>query len=211
MEDKKGLIISICIFIIVGMMALLLILNKGHIGSKNLVNTSGPVEKEEVIAPKLEISTEKEYLSSSDNEEIVINAVIDGENITEGIEYKSSDENVIKIKDGKAVAVKDGKATITAMYEGVQDTVELHVITPIKSISFTSTSSSIRVGKELQMKLKVTPSDASIDTLKYTSSDEEIATVNANGIVTGVSKGKVVITVKDEYTGAEKSVNLTIK
>ena len=61
------------------------------------------------------------------------------------------------------------------------------------------------------MKLQVTPSDAYIGTLKYISSDENIATVNANGIVTGVSKGKVTITVKDKYTGIEKSVNLTIK
>ena len=61
------------------------------------------------------------------------------------------------------------------------------------------------------MKLQVTPSDASIDTLEYSSSDEKIATVNHNGIVTGVSAGKVTITVTDVYTGNEKSVNLTIK
>ena len=64
---------------------------------------------------------------------------------------------------------------------------------------------------DLQMKLKVTPNDASMDTLTYTSSDEEIATVNANGIVTGISAGKVTITVHDSYTDAEKSVNLTIR
>ena len=60
------------------------------------------------------------------------------------------------------------------------------------------------------MKLQVTPSGASTDTLTYESSDEEIATVNGNGIVTGVSKGKVTITVRDTYTGAEKHVTLTI-
>ena len=55
------------------------------------------------------------------------------------------------------------------------------------------------------------PSDANIETLEYESSDEEIATVNSNGIVTGVSPGKVTITVIDTYTETEKSVTVTIK
>lgn len=211
MKWKDALIVSVCIFIIAGMLALLLILNKGHIGSKNLVNTSTVEENEETVKPRLEISVEKEYLSSVSEEEAKLTAVIDGENITEGVEYTSSNKDVIKIEDGKVIAVNDGKATITGLYDGTTDSVEVRVITPIKSITFTSTSSSIRVGKELQMKLQATPTDACIDTLKYTSSNEEIATVNANGIVTGISKGNVTITVKDEYTGIEKSVKLVIK
>ena len=61
------------------------------------------------------------------------------------------------------------------------------------------------------MKLKLTPSNASTDTLEYKSSDETIATVNQNGIVTGVSAGKVTITIYDSFTDTEKSVNLTIR
>lgn len=87
----------------------------------------------------------------------------------------------------------------------------MRAIIPINSITFSATNTTIRVGKSLQMKLVASPSDASIETLKYESSDEEIATVNSNGIVTGVSSGKVKITVTDTYTGEEKSVDLTIK
>lgn len=210
MASKKALIISICIFIIVGMSALLLILNKGHIGSIGLVSLEDSAS-EEVIMPKLEITAESKYISSKDEETVELSATIDGEIITEGIEYKSSDEEIAKIEEGKVVAVSDGKVVITGTYEGQTATTEINVITPIKNMSFTSTSRSIRVGKDLQMKLKITPSGASVDTLKYSSSDEEIATVNANGIVTGVSAGKVTITVTDEYTGKEESVNLTIR
>ena len=210
MTSKKALIISICIFIIVGMCALLLILNKGHIGQIGLVKLEEvSVEEEEI--PKLEIATDVQYLSSKSKEESMLIAKLDGEVIAEGVTYESSDEEIAKIENGKVVAIKDGKVTITGTYDGQTATTEIHVITPIKNISFTSTSRSIRVGKELQMKLKVTPSDADIGTLKYTSSDEQIATVNANGIVTGVSAGKVTITVTDEFTGAEKSVDLTIR
>ena len=78
-------------------------------------------------------------------------------------------------------------------------------------MKFTATSSSVKVGNDLQLKLQVTPSDASIDTLIYSSSDDEVAAVNKNGIVTGRQKGTVTITVHDTYTDEEKSVNLTIR
>ena len=210
MSENKGLIISICIFIIVGMSALLLILNKGHIGTIGLVNLKeDSTEIEKNIDFK--ISADKKFLSIKDKEEAELSASVDGDDIVADINYTSSDEDVAKIKDGKVIPVKKGKATITGTYKGKTDKKDIYVITPIKNMTFTSTSSSIRVGRELQMKLQLTPSDADVSPLKYYSSDEDIATVNSNGIVTGVSAGKVTITVKDEYTGKEKSVNLTIR
>ena len=136
----------------------------------------------------------------------------DGEIITEGVEFESSNEDVVEInEDNELEAVSDGKATIKAKYDGLEATADIRVIIPIKSMSFTTTNKTIRVGKDLQMKLKLTPSNASTDTLTYTSSDEEIATVNSNGIVTGVAPGKVTITIYDSYTDTEKSVGLTIR
>ena len=210
---KKTLIISITIFVVVSLIALFLVLNKGHIGKIALVPTSAEAENEEVILPQLTLELEKEYLSSKDKKDTSTMTVSkDGEVVTEGVEFESSDENVVKInKDNELVPVKDGKATIKAKYDGIETTKDIKVITPIKSMTFTSTNSTIRVGKDLQMKLKVTPSDACIDTLKYTSSDESIATVDNSGIVTGVSAGKVKITVYDSYTETEKTINLTIR
>lgn len=209
---KKGLIISIVVFIIVAIIALFLVLNKGHIGNVALVNI-GEGSEEEVILPKLTLDFENEFLSSANKKETVAMTVsIDGEVVTENIEFESSDENIVKInKNNELVAVADGKATITAKYDGIEAKKDIKVITPIKTMSFTSTNSTIRVGKDLQMKLQITPAKASTDPLKYTSSDESIAVVNQNGIVTGIAPGKVTITVYDAYNDTEKSVNLTIK
>ena len=208
--NKKTLIVSICVFIIVGMMALLLILNKGYVGNIPLVKTSESRD-ENIIMPKLEIKAEKQILSVESKEKVNLIATIDGENIISGIEYTSSDENIVKIINKTLIPVGVGKAIVTGVYEDQLATTEIKVVTPIRKMSFTSTSRSIRIGKDLQMKLKLTPSDADITTLKYTSSNSAIAKVNANGIVTGVSAGKVTITVKDEYTGMEESVELTIR
>lgn len=210
---KKALVISIIIFVIVAVVALFLVLNKGHIGNYSLVYTEEVEDKEEVILPQLSLQIDKEYLSSKNKKDTAQMTVIVGdETVTDGVEFSSSDEDIVKInEDNELVPVSDGKATITATYDGMDATAEIRVITPIKTLSFTSTNSTIRVGKDLQMKLKITPSDAYVDTLTYTSSDESIATVDHSGIVTGVAPGKVTITVYDSYTELEKTVNLTIK
>ncbi len=211
---RKSLIISIIIFIVVGLGAIFLVLNKGHVGTISLVAIDAEKEAEEIIMPQLTLELEKQYLSSKNKKKdsSAMTVMIDGEVVTEGVKFESSDEDVAEInEDNEIIPVSDGKATIKAIYDGLEATEDIRVITPIKTMSFTTTNSTIRIGKDLQMKLKVTPSDAYIDTLSYTSSDESIATVDSSGIVTGVSAGKVTITVYDSYTETEKSVKLTIR
>lgn len=208
---KKSLIISIIIFIITAVCALYLVLNKGHIGDINLVSTGETIEDK--VTPNLTLELEKKYLSSKDEEDTCKMTVsIDSEIVTSGVEFESSNEDVVKINENnELVPVNDGKAEITAKYDGVEAKGKIEVITPIKSMTFTTTNSTIRVGKDLQLKLKVTPSDAYMNTISYTSSDESIATVSPNGIVTGIAPGKVTITLFDSYTETEKTVNLTIR
>ena len=207
---NRSLAISIILFLIVAGIALYIVLNKGRVFNTNLVAVS---ENNTLsITQTIEVEADKKYLSATDDEEANLTVKIVGIQETEGIEYISSDEEVLEVdENGVITAQSVGMATVTAKKGELTATTDIHVIKPIKSMNLTSTSKSIKVGNDLQLKLTTTPSDGSIETLTYTSSDESIATVNANGIVTGVSKGKVTITVHDDYTDKEKSVTLTIK
>ena len=207
---NRSLAISIILFFIVAGIALYIVLNKGRVFNTNLVAVSE--NNTQSITQTIEVEADKKYLSATDDEEANLTVKIDGIQETEGIEYISSDEEVLEVdENGVITAQSVGMATVTAKKGELTATTDIHVIKPIKSMNLTSTSKSIKVGNDLQLKLTTTPSDGSIETLTYTSSDESIATVNANGIVTGVSKGKVTITVHYDYTDKEKSVTLTIK
>ncbi len=221
-SSVKILPFSIILFILLSISALFIIFNKGKVAGYSLVKIETTLDAGETVTEEepepepdvMEIVVEQKYLSAKKKakEEEEIQVLINGEVVPiSEVELTSSNEEAIKIEDGIARAVSVGKSTITATKGDLTATTDLRAIIPITSIQFTATNSTIRVGKSLQMKLVASPSDASIETLKYESSDEEIATVNSNGIVTGVSKGKVKITVTDTYTGIEKSVNLTIR
>lgn len=209
MNEKKLLIASIIIFVLVAVMALGIILSKGTIFGMRLVSLTN-AEAEKASKVELKMSFAKEFISAK-GEEVSPEVTADGLILSEGFELVSDNEEVAKIVDNKVVGVSEGKANITVKYDGAEATAKVKVIIPMTKMTFTSTSSSIRVGKDLQMKLQMQPSNASVDSITYTSSDESVATVNQNGIVTGVSKGTVTITVHDEYTDTTKTVKLTVK
>lgn len=211
-KQNKTLGTAFVVFMIVALVAIALISNKGNVFGHSLVATSDEANGLYVVGDHtLELSCDKEYLSVKDDEEAKLSVLLDGEETTEKVTYTSSNEDVATVKDGVVTAVGVGTATITAKCKDAEDSVEVTGIIPIKTMKFTATSSSIKVGNDLQLKLQVTPSDASIDTLLYSSSDDETAAVNKNGIVTGKQRGKVTITVFDTYTETEKSVSLTVK
>ncbi len=210
MSEKKLLVFSIVLFIVVAIIALAIVLSKGTIFGMRLVSLETSADSVETFNADVKLNIGKEFISAK-GEEITPELTADGLIVSSGYELVSDNEDVAKIVDNKVVGVSEGKANITAKYNGKEVTEKVKVIVPMTKMTFTTTSSSIRVGKDLQVKLQMQPSNASIDPITYTSSDETVATVNQNGIVTGVSAGTVTITVNDAYTGTTKTVKLTVK
>lgn len=121
------------------------------------------------------------------------------------ISWKSSDEKIAKVdQSGKVTAVANGKATITATLTKIVNagaesdivkTCEVNVCTPAEQIVPVKKAYTIYEGKIVKLAAKVLPEDTTDKSVTYKSSDEKIATVDADGNVIGVSNGQAVITI----------------
>ena len=64
------------------------------------------------------------------------------------------------------------------------------------SITLNTTSATLTSGETLQLSAAVTPTNATFTTVAYTSSNDAVATVDADGLVTAVGEGTATITAK---------------
>ena len=97
---------------------------------------------------------------------------------------------------GKVTAISAGTATITATTNYWTTATCQVTVNPMlaTSISLNQTSMTLPVGSTQQLTATVLPAGASDKTVTWSSSDESIVTVDANGNVTGVGTGYATIT-----------------
>ena len=111
---------------------------------------------------------------------------------------------------GKIKAVGAGSCVIYVLTtNGIWKTVTITVDTSPTKVKLNKVSKTMKVGstQDLGAKVVLTPAKAQT-TLRWISSNPAVATIDANGIVTAIKKGKTVITV---ITANGKKAKVTIK
>lgn len=124
------------------------------------------------------------------------------ENTTDSkaVTWASSDETVATVDgNGKVKAIKAGTTTITAtstVSDRITDTVTLTVTEiPLNSITFEQADDTMLRWDDMQLTVIYSPEDTTDDkVVTWESSDENIATVDENGLVTALKEGTVTIT-----------------
>ena len=76
----------------------------------------------------------------------------------------------------------------------VTETFRVLVIQPVKKVTIESESKKVSAGSRLQLTAVCTPENASIKGVTWSSKQPNVATVDENGVVTGLKKGSVNIT-----------------
>ncbi|MBQ7005505.1 MAG: Ig-like domain-containing protein [Clostridia bacterium] len=99
---------------------------------------------------------------------------------------------------GKVTAKAPGYAVITAKTKDGSYTAktEVLVIQPVTGVTLNKTSSYLNLGATMTLVPTISPENASIKSVTWSSSDPSIATVSSSGVVTGLKKGVVTITCK---------------
>lgn len=116
--------------------------------------------------------------------------------------WTTQNENILHIDDnGVAYGVDYGTVIVTvATTDGSEkkDTCKITVIKPVESLVLTENMIKVEEGKDYQLNALITPSDASVHKIIWTSSDTSVAVVDNTGKVTGVKEGVCTITATAE-------------
>ena len=124
------------------------------------------------------------------------------------IAWSSSDEEVATVDDSGLVTGKgEGEAVITASCaDGItaQCTVTVSRVA-VESISLPETTA-VSCSRTVQLTSKILPERATNQEVTWESADEEVATVDDSGLITGVGEGTTEITVR-----AENDISATTK
>ena len=115
------------------------------------------------------------------------------------VEWSSSDEAIVTVDaEGNVTAVDAGEAYVTATVkdnDGLTATTLVRVAVTPTGVEAPETLELVTNGENAKnLDAKIVPEDATGVKLAYESSDENVATVDENGMVTAVADGECVIT-----------------
>ena len=148
-------------------------------------------------------------------ETLQLEATVLPENATDKtVTWTSSDSNIIAINsNGLATAISVGEAIITATNSAGQTaTITMTVIpTLAESLSVFPQSITLKVGESGNIAVTIAPNTTTNKAVSYSSANETIATVDNNGLITGVGLGEtevIISTMDGSSLSASVKVNI---
>jgi uncharacterized protein YjdB len=126
------------------------------------------------------------------------------------VTWSSSDEDVATVSDGLVTAVATGSAIITVTTEDGAKTATCDVTVAeatisVESVSLDTADCTMFTNDTKQLTATVSPEEATNQTVTWSSTDEDVATVSDSGLVTAVAVGSATITVTTE-DGAKTAI-----
>lgn len=122
---------------------------------------------------------------------------------TKSVTWKSSNTKVVTVNSaGRLTAVGNGSATITATAKDgskkkvtCKVTVKIPTVVKVSRVSLNKNDLALTSkGQSYQLSASVAPSNAANKSVKWTSGNPKVATVNSSGKVTAVANGNTTIT-----------------
>ena len=147
------------------------------------------------------------------NATLQMTAAITPVDSTDELTWISSNEEIATVdeKTGLVKAIDVGNTEIIAMIGDKTAICELIVYRGVTGVDLNVTSKELGVGDTLQLIANISPSDATNKNVIWRSSEETVAEIDDNGLVTALSLGTADITVKTEDGEYEKTCSITVK
>ena len=171
--------------------------------AKQQSNEPGPsIEAVELSATELRLAVNKSY---------TLSATVIPKSKAKSLVFSSSNPRIATVnkKTGKIKAKKAGQATIKVrLSDDYVENCEVTVYKPPKKVSLNKKKMTLSINDGYQLKAKLPAGTWA--TMTWTSSNPKVATVDKNGLVKAVGKGKATITVKTN-NGKKAKCTVTVK
>ncbi len=183
---------------------------------------SGVSAKCEITVKEKVINVTRIFLSKTshsltEGEEFTLEATVTPDNATnKNVTWTSDNEAVATVSAvGVVKAIKVGTANITATSEdsGVNAMCEITVkekVISVTGIALSKTSHSLTEGEEFTLEATVAPDNATNKEISWTSDNEAVATVSAEGVVKAIKAGAANITATTVDQGKSASCAVTV-
>ena len=129
--------------------------------------------------------------------------------ITSSVTWSSSSTNVATINSsGLATAGSTGSTTITASESGITGTTTLTVSNQATGLTVSPATQTITAGQTVQF--SATQNGSTISGVTWSSSNSVVASIDQNGVATGITTGTVTITATATVNGTQEQGTATL-
>jgi len=165
------------------------------------------------VVPVTSVTLDKSSVNLTKGQSVTLVAtVLPADATNKTVTWSSTDNTVASVnQNGQVTALKGGSATITAKAGEMSATCQVSITVPVQSVSLDKQSLSLIEGNSATLIATINPSDATDNTLSWSSSNTSVATVDQQGMVTAVKEGTATITVTASGQSAQCSVTVSKK
>ena len=168
---------------------------------------------EETI-PVSSIELNKTSLVMMEGEEATLTATVKPADATEKtVSWRTTDESIVSVNNGRLKALKPGNALVTAMAGGKSESCSIRVeqrTVAVTSVELDRKTLEMTEGDEVTLTATVKPDDATDKTVTWSTSDASVATVT-DGKVKALKPGTATITAKAGDKSAKCTVTVAAK
>ena len=161
------------------------------------------------VIPVTSITLNKTALNLTKGQtETLIATVSPADATDKTVTWTTSNEKIASVSNGTVTALYSGTVTITAIAGAQRATCTVTITTPVTGIALDSNSLELTEGDNATLVATVSPSDADDKTVRWSSSNTSVSTVDGSGSITAVAPGTATITAS--CSGFSATCNVTV-
>ena len=168
-------------------------------------------EVPDIEVERIELAIDKDTINKGDKIKLKT-TIVPANAVDKTIKFSSENTKIASVSsEGEITGLSSGTTKIIAKANnGVTSSITINVYSPVTDILLGTQNCTVQVDGQYKINASVLPEDANNKNINYKSENEEIATVDTNGNIIGISEGKTNIIVSTEEGNINKKVSVTV-